>query len=177
MAEILVAIPVLILIFAAVLFFGEGYYRKADTILAARYAVWTDSRAGKSQVSETDLARLFFDSEEAQELLKLKDAPETESFANDLLFGLSDLLGHGSGTEGKTLSFTFRPRPGSDKNTIMSSTHYLDGNTWDGGHEPGNTLRFVSWGIAAARSGSSPVVSQNGQYSGNVGGQDVKKPF
>ena len=70
MAEILVALPVLILIFAAVLFLGEGYYRKADTIIAARYAVWANSRAGKSQVSEKDLARLFFDSEEAQELLK-----------------------------------------------------------------------------------------------------------
>ncbi|MCX5866758.1 MAG: hypothetical protein NT009_04620 [Proteobacteria bacterium] len=177
MAEILVALPVLILIFAAVLFLGEGYNRKADTIIATRYTVWTNSRAGKSQVTEKDLARLFFDSEEAQELLKLQDAPENEPFSNSLLSGLSDLLGQGSGTDGKTLSFTFRPGPGSEKNTIISSTHYLDGNTWRGDREPGNTLRYASWGVAAARSGSTPVVSPDGEYSGNVGGKEVKKPF
>ena len=177
MAEILVVLPVLILIFAAILFLGEGYNRQADTIIATRYTVWTNSRAGKSQVTEKDLARLFYNSEEMKERLKIKDAPETEPFGNKLLAGLSDLLGQGSGTDGKTLTFTFRPRPGSDQNTPIASTHYLDGNTWRGDREPGNTLRYASWGVAAARSGSSPVVSPDGEYSGKVGGAKVGKPF
>ena len=177
MAEILVSLSVLILIFAAVLFLGEGYYRKADTIIAARYAVWTNSRAGKSQVSEADLARSFFDGEEAKELLKLKDAPDSEPFGNSALSLISDLLGRASGTEGKTLSFTFRPRPGSGQNTILASTHYLDGNTWRGGQEPGKTLRYTSWGLAAARAGSPPVVSPDGEYCGNLDGHKVGKPY
>ena len=177
MAEILVALPVLILIFAAVLYLGEGYNRKADTIIATRYTVWTDSRAGKSQVTEKDLALLFYNREEMKERLKLKDAPESEPFDDILLFGLSDLMSHGSGTEGKTLIFTFRPRPGSDQNTLMASTHYLDGNTWRDDREPGNALRFVSWGIAAARSNSNQNGSSGNQDFGDIGGAKVGKPY
>ncbi|MCX5859234.1 MAG: hypothetical protein NT056_04990 [Proteobacteria bacterium] len=176
MAEILVALPVLILIFAAVLYLGEGYNRKADTIIATRYTVWTNSRAGKSQVTEKDLALLFYNREEMKERLKLKNAPESEPFEDILLFGLTDLLGHGSGTDGKTLTLTFRPRPGSDKNTLISSTHYLDGNTWRDDREPGNALRFVSWGIAAARSNSNQNGSSGNQDFGDLGGAKVGKP-
>lgn len=177
MAEILVALPVLILIFAAVLYLGEGYNRKADTIIATRYTVWTNSRAGKSQVTEKDLAPLFYNSEAMKERLKLKNAPESEPFGLQLLPGLSELMSISSGTDGKTLTFTFRPRPGSDKNTLISSTHYLDGNTWRDDREPGNALRFVSWGIAAARSNSNQNGSSGNQDFGDLGGAKVGKPF
>ena len=171
MAEVVVALGILLLIFSAVIFFGEGYFYKSRTVIANRYAVWSESRSG-DEVSKRSLASLFFGDEKRETHLEIQDAPDTEPFASALLGEAGAILGGASGTDGKTLRFSFRSSPVSDKRVVLASTHYLDGNTWMGKREPGNSLRYATWGLAGAKE----LLGAGGDFIGAVGGKKVKFP-
>lgn len=171
MVEIIVSLGVLLLILSAVIFFGEGYFYKSRTVIANRHAVWSESRFG-AEVTAQDLAFFYFGGEEMEEKLEM-EIPDEEPFVGRAITFVSDILGGSSGTDGKTLRFTFRPSPVSDQDTILASTHYLDGNTWMERRNPGKTLRYATWGLAGAHEFLGP----GGKFLGKLGNKEVKVPF
>ncbi len=144
MTEFVIVLPVLLLLFLAIIFFGKAYLIKANTQVAARYYTWGVGR--KAAVSKKRLSQLFFEGDPSKIEIKEAETPSIAGFDSRALKGISKIFDVLGGTEMKTVSYTLGPLPFRAGEIKLSSSHYVDIDPWKGKGMVAMTLLGIGFG-------------------------------
>lgn len=130
MTEFVIVLPVLLLLFLAIIFFGKAYLIKANTQVAARYYTWKVGR--KAVVDKKRLSQLFFEGDPSKIEIKEAETPRIAGFDSRAFKSISKIFDILGSTEMKTVSYRLGPLPFQAGEIKISSSHYVDIDPWKG---------------------------------------------
>lgn len=146
MTEFVIVMPVLLLLFMAIMFFGKAYLIKARTEVAARYYTWGVGR--KAAVSKKRLSQLFFEGDPSKIEIREAETPSIAGFDFRALKSISKIFDVLGSTERQTVSYRLGPLPFRAGEIKLSSSHYVDIDPWKGRGKVAMTLLGIgfAWG-------------------------------
>ncbi len=134
MAEFVIIMPVLLLIFLAIIFFGKAYLIKANTYTAARYYTWNVGR--KVKVNRDKLNKLFFQGDPSKITIgkaAKHNIAELDAGLDNNVFGeIGEIFNVFGDTTRRKVTYALGPIPFQRGEVKISSSHYVDIDPWKG---------------------------------------------
>ncbi|UCD84714.1 MAG: pilus assembly protein [Deltaproteobacteria bacterium] len=168
MVEFVIIMPVLLLLFIAIIFLGRAYLIKANTYTAARYYTWNEGRG--AGVNSDKLNELFFQGDPSKITIEDADPHSIAGFDNDALTTISEIFDILSGTTRKKVTYALGPIPFRGGEVKISSSHYVDIDPWKGMSPAALTLLGIGvvWGYAVDPAKVPPCPADVGSLVGDL---------